>query len=162
MQARGMYAENITTEDQYEKLNGNLRGVLNKLRTSKGERKDLRLRDLIELWNRQEGRCAITGIPMTYRAERGEFFPYNVSIDRIVPKWEHGTYALNNIQLVCKVANEIKKHYHISDARRSIREFAERVIAGQECQVGVRMPDGTEEQASSSQPLNGSLTDKVV
>jgi hypothetical protein len=149
--ALGMYAENMASEDQYEKLDGNLRGVLNKLRTSKGERKDLRLRDLIELWNRQEGRCAITGIPMTYRAERASFFPYNISIDRIIPKWEGGTYALNNIQLVCKMANELKKHYRVSDARQSIREFAERVIAGQGCQVGVRMPDGTEEQATSSQ-----------
>src|ERR1700730_114213 len=152
--ALGMYAENMASEDQYEKLDGNLRGVLNKLRTSKGERKDLRLRDLIELWNRQEGRCAITGIQMTCRAERGSFFPYNVSMDRIIPKWEGGTYALNNIQFVCKVVNELKKHYHVSDVSEAIRTFSEKVIAGQECQVGVRMPDGIEEQATSSQSLS--------
>jgi hypothetical protein len=130
--ALGMYAENMASEDQYEKLDGNLRGVLNKLRTSKGERKDLRLRDLIELWNRQEGRCAITGIPMTYRAERASFFPYNVSIDRIIPKWEGGMYSLDNIQFVCKMANVLKQHYGAAEIKDAIREFAEKVIDGQE------------------------------
>ena len=149
------HAENRTSEEQYDYLDGNLRRFLNKLRNRNDDRKHLRLGDLVELWNRQDGRCAITGIEMTYRAALGSFFPYNVSIDRIVPKWEGGTYALNNIQLVCKMANELKKHYCVSDARQSIREFAERVIAGQECQVGVRMPDGTEEQATSSQATEG-------
>jgi hypothetical protein len=132
MYARGMYAENITTEDQYKNLDGNLRGFLNKLRTSKEERKHLPLRCLLELWNKQEGRCAITGIAMTYRAERGSFFPYNVSIDRIVPKWEGGTYALDNVQFVCKMANVLKQHYGVADSKDAIREFAEKVIEGQQ------------------------------
>ena len=76
-------------------------------------------------------------------------------MDRIIPEWEGGTYALDNIHFVCKVANDIKKHYRISDVREAIRTFAEKVIAGQECQVGVRMPDGTEEQASSSHATEG-------
>jgi hypothetical protein len=152
---QGRHTENRTSEEQYDYLDGNLRLFLNKLRNRNDDRKHLRLSDLVEIWDTQDGRCAITGIEMTYRAARGSFFPYNVSIDRIIPKWEHGTYALNNIQLVCKMANELKKHYRVSDARQSIREFAERVIAGQECQVGVRMPNGTEEQATSVQPAEG-------
>jgi hypothetical protein len=132
MSARGMYAENITTEDQYKNMDGNLRSFLNKLRTAKHERKHLRLSDLVDLWGRQDGRCAITGIAMTCRAERGSFFPYNVSIDRIIPKWEGGTYALDNIQLVCKAANELKKHYRVSEIKDAIRTFAEKVIECQE------------------------------
>ena len=156
--ALGMYAENMASEDQYEKLDGNLRGVLNKLRTSKGERKDLRLRDLIELWNRQEGRCAITGIPMTYRAERGSFFPYNVSIDRIIPKWEVGTYALNNVQFVCKVANVLKQHYRAADTKDAIRDFAEKVIEGQEHEVRVKsILEGLQEEVSISSTSIGGL-----
>jgi hypothetical protein len=162
MQARGMYAENITTEDQYERLDGNLRGILNKLRTAKDERRHLRIADLIELWNRQGGRCAITGIEMTCRAERGSFFPYNVSMDRIIPEWEGGTYALDNIHFVCKVANEIKRHYRILDVREAIRTFAEKVIAGQECQVRVRTADDIDEQASSSQPTEWRLTANLI
>jgi hypothetical protein len=155
MQGLGMYAENITTEDQYKWLDGNLRGFLNKLRPSKDERKHLPLSVLVELWSKQNGRCAITGIEMTCRAERGSFFPYNVSIDRIVSKFDGGTYALDNIQFVCKVVNELKKHYRLSDARQSIREFAERVIAGQECHVGVRTLDDFEEQATNFQRTEG-------
>jgi len=155
MSARGMYAENITTEDQYKNMDGNLRSFLNKLRTAKHERKHLRLSDLVNLWGRQDGRCAITGIEMTCRAERGSFFPYNVSMDRIIPEWEGGTYALDNIHFVCKVANDIKKHYRISDVREAIRTFAEKVIAGQECQVPVRTADDFEDQATSSQATEG-------
>jgi hypothetical protein len=158
MQARGMYAENITTEDQYEKLDGNLRGVLNKLRTAKEERRHLRIGDLVEIWNKQDGRCAITGIAMTCRAERGEFFPYNVSIDRIVPKWEGGTYALDNVQFVCKVANVLKQHYRAADTKDAIREFAEKVIEGQEHEVQVEsILDGLQEEVSISSTSIGGL-----
>jgi hypothetical protein len=155
MQRLGMYAENRTSEDQYKKLDGNLKGILNKLRTSRDGRKHLRLTDLVELWNKQKGRCAITGMEMTYRAEQGSFFPYNVSIDRIAPQWEGGTYALDNIQFVCKVVNELKKHYHVSDVREAIRTFAEKVVAGQECQVRFRTGDDSTDQATSSQATEG-------
>jgi hypothetical protein len=138
MSALGMHAENLASEDQYEKLDGNLEGFLNKLRTSTHERKHLHLRDLVDLWNKQEGRCAITGIPMTYRAERGEFFPYNVSIDRVVPKWEGGTYASENIQLVCKIANALKQHYRMPNVKDAIRGFAERAIEGREHEVQLK------------------------
>jgi hypothetical protein len=124
-----MYAENRTTEEQYTSLDGNLKGVLNKLRTAKQTRKELRLSELVALWKKQEGRCAITGIEMTYRAREGSLFPYNVSIDRIVPKFDGGTYEIDNIQLVCKIANDIKKHYRGSDAREAIWDFAGKVIA---------------------------------
>jgi hypothetical protein len=132
LRALGMYAENKETEDQYQTLDGNLRRVLNKLRAAKEDRKHLRLGDLIELWNKQKGRCAITGIEMTYRAQEGVCFPYNVSIDRILPKFDGGTYALNNIQLVCKVANVLKQHYRGAEVKDAIRSFAEKVIKGQE------------------------------
>jgi hypothetical protein len=101
----GMYAENKTSEDQYRFLDGNLTGYLNKLRTKNDERRNLRRSELLEKWNKQEGRCAITGIAMTCRAEEGSFFPFNVSIDRIIPKWDGGTYEIGNIQLVCKIVN---------------------------------------------------------
>jgi hypothetical protein len=88
------------------------------------------------MWDRQSGRCAITGIEMTCRAEQGSVFPYNVSIDRIIPKFKGGTYALDNIQLVCKIANEIKGHYPGVDAKDAIRSFATKVVQGLEHQAG--------------------------
>jgi hypothetical protein len=53
-------------------------------------------------------------------------------IDRILPKFDGGTYEIDNIQLVCKIVNDIKKHYRGSDVRDAIRTFAEKVIEGQE------------------------------
>tara|TARA_Y100000401_G_C8316151_1_gene222559 strand:+ start:829 stop:1284 length:456 start_codon:yes stop_codon:yes gene_type:complete len=60
--------------------------------------------DLYELWDEQEGRCALSGIPMTFnKSDGGE--DTNVSIDRIKPK---GLYVRKNIQLVAKKVNLLK------------------------------------------------------
>lgn len=59
---------------------------------------------LIELWNYQEGKCAISKIPMTYVTRNGRVFT-NVSIDRINPNIG---YKIGNIQLVCMAVNQMK------------------------------------------------------
>jgi 5-methylcytosine-specific restriction endonuclease McrA len=61
--------------------------------------------EILDLWDKQEGRCALTNQLMTYKkgAGRGDL---NVSIDRIDPK---GIYTISNIQLVCFRVN-IMKH----------------------------------------------------
>lgn len=61
--------------------------------------------DLLELWEEQEGRCAISGVYMTHHADRGERKDFNVSIDRI--RSTEG-YAKDNVQLVCQRVNTIK------------------------------------------------------
>jgi hypothetical protein len=99
---------------------------------------------------------------MTYRAERASFFPYNVSIDRIIPKWEGGTYSLDNIQFVCKVANVLKQHYRAADTKDAIRDFAEKVIEGQEHEVRVKsILDGLQEEVSISSTSIGGLEGAV-
>ena len=58
----------------------------------------------MQMWDRQEGRCAITGIPMTHRW--GDNPPYtNVSVDRID---SNIGYVRENVQLVCKAVNLMK------------------------------------------------------
>jgi hypothetical protein len=57
--------------------------------------------DLFELWDEQDGKCAISGLEMT--TERGSL--KKVSLDKIDPT---GGYARNNVQLVCKWANFAK------------------------------------------------------
>lgn len=68
--------------------------------------------DIDELYKKQDGKCAITGIQLThdYTTERKEGDPHiinktNMSIDRI-----HNSkgYTKDNIQLVCAVVNRIK------------------------------------------------------
>jgi hypothetical protein len=59
---------------------------------------------LKEMWAKQGGKCAVTGIPMTWAAAAGRV-PTNVSLDRIDNSLG---YSEDNIRLVCKMANHMK------------------------------------------------------
>jgi len=65
---------------------------------------------VLALFEAQNGRCAITNLPMTWGAEglhsnSGERRGTNISIDRID---SNVGYELNNIRLVCDRVNKIK------------------------------------------------------
>lgn len=59
---------------------------------------------LIELWNIQKGKCAISNIDMTYIIFSGRINT-NVSIDR---RDSSIGYIKNNVQLVCMAINQMK------------------------------------------------------
>lgn len=59
---------------------------------------------LIDLWNKQNGLCSLSGIKMTFELRMGRT-PTNLSIDR---KDKNLGYTKDNIQLVCMVCNQIK------------------------------------------------------
>ena len=61
--------------------------------------------DLMALYHKQDGKCAITGETMTFHAGRGRSLT-NCSLDRVDPL---GAYTKDNVQLVCHVVN-IMKH----------------------------------------------------
>lgn len=85
------------------------RGARDKNRSSNDPRLELNITPqyLINLWNQQNGCCAITKYQMTYQT--GSL--YSVSIDRID---NSKGYIVNNIQLVCKAINLAKgKHTNI-------------------------------------------------
>lgn len=65
---------------------------------------DIDLEFLYYLWNKQNGKCALTGIPLTYKFYEGRVNS-NVSIDRIDSS---KGYAKDNVQLVCMAANQMK------------------------------------------------------
>jgi len=66
---------------------------------------DIKLEDVLELWDKQEGKCALTGLFMTYHKDGSGNRDLNASLDRINPDIE---YLVTNIQLVCSRANTIK------------------------------------------------------
>jgi hypothetical protein len=108
---------NRTTEDQYSRIDGNLFLYLNRLlykhnNVQGKNRQNLTRDDLLQLWQKQDGHCAISGVALTYRAKQGEKFPYNASIDRIIPG---GPYELDNIQFVCTVINSLIKDFAKED-----------------------------------------------
>ena len=71
---------------------------------------DISKEDLMDLWNKQEGKCAISKIPMTFNIDSGRN-PYNVSIDQINPSQG---YTKDNIQLVCMCVNQLKSDFDMN------------------------------------------------
>lgn len=77
---------------------------------SKNRLFDITKQDLMDLWNKQEGKCAISKIPMTFNIDSGRN-PYNVSIDQINPAQG---YTKDNIQLVCMCVNQLKSDFDMN------------------------------------------------
>ena len=59
---------------------------------------------LLTVWKAQNGKCAISGLDMTYELGEGRIYT-NVSIDQIMPS---KGYTIDNIQLVCMAVNQLK------------------------------------------------------
>ncbi len=65
---------------------------------------DLTAEYLVELYEKQQRKCALTGWKMTTTVGQGNVFS-NVSVDRVESS---KGYTKNNIQLVCRAANGFK------------------------------------------------------
>ena len=116
-----------STDEMYSRVDNNLPYYLNRLLHKNNHipaksRKNLTREHLEGLWKQQGGRCALSGEPMTFRAKKGETFPYNASIDRIVPG---GPYTIDNIQLVCTITNTIMRHFSKQDFVHLCRAVAD-------------------------------------
>lgn len=67
---------------------------------------DLTKEQLIELFDKQNGKCALSGLSMTTVRKSGKNL-YNASIDRIQPG---RAYTLSNIRLVCNSVNTMRSN----------------------------------------------------
>lgn len=72
---------------------------------------DLTLDYLMYLWEKQDGKCALTGIQMTYKFYEGRVNT-NLSVDRIDST---KGYSKDNVQLVCMAANQMKNDLSMSE-----------------------------------------------
>ena len=79
-----------------------LRAVIRGAR-ARGTLCNLQVRDLMELWDKQEGKCALSGVVMTYR--QGRLLLTSVSVDRIVAR---KGYVKGNVRLVCMAVNALR------------------------------------------------------
>jgi hypothetical protein len=66
---------------------------------------------LLDIWNNQNGVCAISKIPMTFEMNNGRINT-NVSVDRINSS---KGYLQDNIQLVCMAVNQMKNDLEINE-----------------------------------------------
>ncbi len=92
-------------------LNGILSRKVNNARSRARNKKlvcDITPKFIRELYDKQEGKCALTGFEMTILIGKGRQYR-NISIDRIDSS---SGYSKNNVQLVCFIANVMK--YNLS------------------------------------------------
>lgn len=73
---------------------------------------DIDLPYLIELWNKQKGLCAISGLNMSHQRSKRAHNLFNASLDRINSNLP---YLKNNVQWVCWMINRMKGENSIEE-----------------------------------------------
>ena len=73
---------------------------------------DVTPKQLVELLNKQDSRCALSGTKLTWEKVRGKYVKTNASIDRIIAGEE---YNIDNIQLVCRAVNSFRHDLTIKE-----------------------------------------------
>lgn len=92
-----------STASQYEVISGNWGRYVSRLLYYGGRKRDLLTRDiLLRQLQKQDFKCALSGVPLTCNLNKGVSCSTNASVDRIVAG---GPYTEDNIQIVCKALN---------------------------------------------------------
>lgn len=94
-----------TTERQYKLISGNWEKYFNRLCSKSFRRELLSKQDCLDILEKQNRRCALTGVELTCNLTKGVTCRTNASIDRINPK---GIYTKDNVQLVCVAVNKLR------------------------------------------------------
>lgn len=95
-----------STDEQYKRISGNPKRYftqnIQRLNRIGGS---LLVSEALELLDEQNGRCALTNIPLTFQRMNGIKCPTNASFDRIETG---GPYIKNNVRLVCSIVNNMR------------------------------------------------------
>ena len=94
-------------EYEAKRASSSPRNYINTLLSHKHRRDNLDIEYMMEIYNGQKGKCALSGREMTYKRGCGNV-PTNISIDRIDSS---KGYVKGNIQLVCRIVNLIKNEW---------------------------------------------------
>lgn len=106
-------SDSVTTESQYKLISGNWFRYLSRLLYAAGRKRDgLTREDLLSLLEKQDYKCAISGLELTCLLDKGTRFWSNASVDRINPG---GPYTPDNIQLVCRAVNSWRSDMPLQD-----------------------------------------------
>ena len=83
---------------------------------------------LHDLWVKQEGRCAISGVILTHHLDGSGRKDFNASIDRIDSS---GNYEIGNVQLTCSAVNMMKSEMtnsqFVNFARKVVEHHADKM-----------------------------------
>lgn len=108
-----------------KRTNTDLEHYFGKLVSKRGRHKTLSKEDCISLWEKQNGKCAITGLPMTIIHGEGRVTT-NASLDRIKAGEE---YTKENVRLTCTVVNLMR--LDMSD--NEFADWCRKVLNGINC-----------------------------
>jgi len=97
---------------QYQRISGDWSRYFNRLNRRTGKRPTLTTEHMLIQLGKQNGLCAISGIPLTCLLEQGKKFKTNASIDRIIAGAE---YTPDNIQLVCSALNSWRSDTELNE-----------------------------------------------
>ena len=114
-----------STKRQYELISGNWPRYFNRLCARSFSRQGLTKEILIEILEKQNYKCALSGVPLTCNLQKGVICKTNASIDRINPK---GEYTIENIQLVCAAINKFRIDLPIDEFIEWCKKVAEHAI----------------------------------
>lgn len=92
----------MSTENQYKSISGDWRRYFARLVNRSHQRENITIEDCLELLEKQDGVCALSGIELTCQLEKGKKFKTNASLDRIKAGLP---YTKDNIQIVCAALN---------------------------------------------------------
>lgn len=123
-----------STENQYKEISGNWTRYVSRLLYFNGRKRDKLTRvDLLDLLEKQNYKCALSGRPLTCKLNKGTKFPTNASVDRIIPG---GPYTKDNIQLVCRALNSWRADLTVDEFRDWCKSVVEHSPRGSEGQNG--------------------------
>lgn len=92
----------MSSESQYTRISGNWKRYFSRLLGRSSRKNSITTDELLALLDKQNFKCALSGIDLTCTLEKGKRFKTNASIDRINAGKE---YTIDNIQLVCSALN---------------------------------------------------------
>lgn len=102
-----------STENQYKNISGNWKRYVSRLLYYGGRKRDqLTAETILRILDKQNYKCALSGVDLTCNLEKGTRCFTNASIDRIIAG---GPYTKDNIQLVCRALNSWRSNVPIEE-----------------------------------------------
>ena len=112
----------MTTDSQYKLISGNWNRYVARLVYYGGRKRDkLDAATILAQLEKQNYLCALSGVPLTCKLEKGTVSQTNASIDRIEAG---GPYTADNIQIVCRALN----HWRSDTSVQDFVEWCRRVV----------------------------------
>ena len=118
-------------EQQRQNINGNFELYFKRLVKRV---KTISVEDCLDLYQKQNGLCAISGIPLTcIVGDLGEHPPTNASLDRIQHGTMGGAYTKDNIRLVCAMVNYMR----LNQSDQELLWWCQQIVNNQQNRSGL-------------------------